>query len=499
MKKYLILLVVYVLSNAAIAQLPDGTLAPNFIASDQNGTDWHLHGLLNEGKIVILDFFGAWDSYAWDYQQSGVLQQLYAAYGPSGTDELVILQIESEPTNSMAQLSGPQLISQDPSTQTQGDWLTGNPFAVIDSSALADLYDVSYLPTLFMICPDKFITEIEQTDFASLDSALHGGICPVLTQGVDLALLDLSTSTVCGSGEINVSFKIKNLGTEELTSALISIQGLTEPFSQMWNGSLLSYQEEIVVLNNLPVNGNTEIQVVMVSNDPNTQNNTLSVQSGVNHTSRKILFKLGLDEYPNEVSWEIRNSENNIVFSEGDFTVQYQYFEDTLVMPEDGCYTFYLYDESGDGLHGSQWGGYDGSCYITGLNGLGQEISTIFSYDGSTNFPDNDTTPYFLKAEFEAFTALDVVQESKKSKMQIYPNPANTEVNITFGSLDSKQVEISVWNVSGQRVLYMPSGFFSAGARSQILETGHLPNGLYLVHLSDLQQETKTKLVISHH
>jgi hypothetical protein len=65
--------------------------------------------------------------------------------------------------------------------------------------------------------------------------------------------------------------------------------------------------------------------------------------------------------------------------------------------------------------------------------------------------------------------------------------------------LDSKQVEISVWNVSGQRVLYMPSGFFSAGARSQILETGHLPNGLYLVHLSDLQQETKTKLVISHH
>ncbi len=42
------------------AQLPDGSIAPNFTMTDINGTSWDLYTILNQGKSVIIDVSATW-------------------------------------------------------------------------------------------------------------------------------------------------------------------------------------------------------------------------------------------------------------------------------------------------------------------------------------------------------------------------------------------------------------------------------------------------------
>ncbi len=482
----------------AQAQIPDGTVAPDFTATDVQGNEFNLYSTLDAGKVVILQYFAVWDSYAWDYYNSGVLQELLTTYGPDGTNRLVIVQIEAEPSNTLSQLHGPESLSGDPATQTQGDWLTANPFIVIDSSAAAVLYGVDYLPTMFMICPDRITSQIDQTEASVIAAALNGQICPLLTDGQDPALSRLTTQSNCGSGLVDISFYLNNLGTEPLNTVDVFIEGVIAPFNFTWNGNLLSYQEEMVFFTAVPIAGNTDLQVSITTADANTSNNAVVIPSGIHQTSPSIKLILGLDNFPDEVSWEIRDDSGNVLFSDGDFNVSYQYFEDTYILPSDGCYTFYLFDEGGDGLHGSQWGGYDGTCYLKGLNGFGDVISEIVSYDGSYNFEETETPPSFLMAEFEVLTALDASTESAEVGLMIYPNPSNGNLNFQLGNMDSRRTDLKIMDNAGQLVYSRSQGFLPSGVKNFSADLSSLPVGIYIVKLSDDKTQVHSKLIITH-
>lgn len=480
------------------AQIPDGTVAPDFTATDIGGNEFSLYNTLDAGQVVIVQYFAVWDSYAWDYYNSGVLQALFTMYGPDGTNQLVILQIESEPSNTSAQLFGPQSLTGDPASQTQGDWITSNPFIVVDSSAIAGLYDVTYLPTLFMICPDKISTQINQVETATIATALNGQICPVLTAGQDPAITQLTTQASCGSGVVDISFYLKNLGTETLSVADILIEGVSASFNHTWTGNLLPYQEELLVFDDVAAPGNTDVQVSITSTDSNSLNNSEMVPSGIHKTSPSVKLVLGLDNFPEEVSWEIRDSNGNVVHSDGDFTVSYQYFEDTLLFPSDGCYSFYLFDEGGDGLHGSQWGGYDGTCYLSGLNGYGEVIAEIVDYDGSYDFEETESPPSFLMAEFEVLTALETSNKTIVQDLMIYPNPTNGKLNFNLGKMDSRQVDLKIMDSAGQLVFNRVQGFLPSGVQNFEADLTALPVGIYIVKLSDDKTQMHSKLILTH-
>ena len=57
MKKVLLIAFVALFSfNNATAQLPDGSVAPDFTLTDLNGTTHNLYNLLDQGYTVFLDF-----------------------------------------------------------------------------------------------------------------------------------------------------------------------------------------------------------------------------------------------------------------------------------------------------------------------------------------------------------------------------------------------------------------------------------------------------------
>ena len=83
MKQFFSLMAAAMISFGAFAQLPDGSIAPDFTATDINGVEHNLYSYLDSGYQVILDFSATWCGPCWSYHTSGVFSDLIAAYGPA--------------------------------------------------------------------------------------------------------------------------------------------------------------------------------------------------------------------------------------------------------------------------------------------------------------------------------------------------------------------------------------------------------------------------------
>ena len=71
------LFAVLTISTTALAQLSDGSIAPDFTATDITGVEYNLYDLLDDGNTVILDFSATWCGPCWSYAQSGILEDLW--------------------------------------------------------------------------------------------------------------------------------------------------------------------------------------------------------------------------------------------------------------------------------------------------------------------------------------------------------------------------------------------------------------------------------------
>ena len=170
-KQIILLFAISLFSINSFAQLPDGSIAPDFNLVDENGTTHNLYSLLNEEKTVFLDLFAVWCPPCWTYKQSGAMEDLYVQHGPSGypgvngstTNDVMFFAIEAD-GNDCSCLTGSC------SSSTQGDWLAGTSHPTIcmndpanSSSNLANDYQTGFFwPYVYMICPDKTTTLIGQ-------------------------------------------------------------------------------------------------------------------------------------------------------------------------------------------------------------------------------------------------------------------------------------------------------------------------------------------------
>ena len=129
--KILLIAVVAVFTlNNVQAQLPNGSVAPDFTLTDLDGTSHNLYSLLDNGYTVFIDFSAIWCPPCWGYHTSGALEDLYMNHGPAGmpnvnantTDDVMVFFIEGD-GGSLAELQG--------GGNSQGDWITGTPYPIL--------------------------------------------------------------------------------------------------------------------------------------------------------------------------------------------------------------------------------------------------------------------------------------------------------------------------------------------------------------------------------
>ena len=386
MKQPLLLFTALLLATASFAQLPDGSIAPDFTATDINGIEHNLYDILDEGKAVILQFSATWCGPCWSYHTGGALEQLNADYGPSGTDELRIFFIEADDTTTDEDLNGS-------GPSTQGDWVTGTSYPIIDNGgAIFGEYAGAYYPTIYTVCPNRILTESGQASSVDHASIFQANDCAAASLPNDPALLGYTGGTTACPGEpVNMSVDLMNLGVTNLQYCTIAVMdGSTEVLSYDWSGDLSTYGIANVDLGTAVFDASTSFTIEITSSDDNDVNNSSSGAVELAEESAMLVkVEIQTDNWPGEISWNISDDEGNVIESvaAGELTVPEEVVVWWVSIPEEGCYSFTLGDIYSDGMFAEQWGDFvNGSCEVTSWHDENNLASVIYNYDGSYEY-----------------------------------------------------------------------------------------------------------------
>lgn len=480
---------------SASAQLPNGSIAPDFTVTDINGNEHTLYDYLDAGIPVIIDLSATWCGPCWNYHigttngynGEGALHHLYNEHGPDGTNEVMVLSLEADDTTTDADLNGT-------GSNTTGDWVTGTPYPICDNTGnIFDLYECTYYPTIFTVCPNRVITETGQATYEDHLAFVQENACDAATEPVDPSLVGYSGDLATCS-DLDVVVAMMNFGTDPLMSAQITVSGCTNcPIVEDWMGNLDTYEVEDVTISGVAIDDDTTLDISITSANDNTENDTWMQPVGI-ATDATTHFQINImtDCWPDETTWAIVDDMGNTVASGGPYAdAQTQYTEDRWV-PATGCYEFRFMDGYGDGLNGASWTscGVDGWATCATIADGGAVFSMLYDYDGS----------YWLEEEFEAANvtqAVSVENLEAEVAVSVYPNPTNDVANVQFSVANASEVSLNVINMLGQSVYAEDFGTVLAGEHRTEVDFGSLEAGLYLVNVVTNGDVTTLKVTVT--
>ena len=480
------LFAVLTISSTALAQLPSGSIAPDFTATDINGEVWNLYDLLDEGNTVILDFSATWCGPCWNYALGGTLEDMYSTFGPEGTGDLYVFYLESDDSTTDADLNGT-------GTATTGDWVSITNFPIIDNASnIFDSYSNTYYPTIYTVCPDgtenATTGEMEYSLVESGQATFEGHVAAAfmdcsnsITGAAPLMAYNGETSS-CGGAEWMASTSVSNLGSDDVTAMIFAVElnGVAQS-DVTWAGVLSNGGNETVDLGTYSEIGTFDYSLMSVNGaDWNAEGSAAIV--GSTEATSYVQVRITTDNWPEETGWMITDANGTYVdgVATGDLAGQ----NDTelswdVALDLNECYVFTMTDSYGDGLYASQWGDYvDGVASIVSMDGM-DVVGIVLDYNGASGLEFAE-----LVAGMEVTSATGITENDLTSSVNVFPNPFSDNTTLSFSAAEAGQATVVVYNLIGEKVIEMNLGNIAAGTQSLQLNFSSLEAGIYLVNLN---------------
>ncbi|MCB0569915.1 MAG: redoxin domain-containing protein [Phaeodactylibacter sp.] len=461
---YLTLVFALLLTLPLHAQMEVGQWAPPFTLTDINGNQQRLYDFLAEGKPVIIDLAAAWCPPCWAEHESGILKEIWEQYGPDGTDEVMILFIEADPTTDHEQLIGV-------SGSTMGNWVEGTPYPIIDvpDYGIPRAYRLQVYPTILLICPDMRVKVPQMwtgpanwtKEYLMSELMACGSVSPPATDA-GLFSYDFNKSD-CYLGAINVG--LFNSGSNPLTSAEVLVKRNGEQVSSFsWTGELAFGEEASIAITDIPLDaGENDFTVELASEDDDNTNNAIEIPFiKAPQSSRNLTVYVQTDENTEaeNTRWHIED-ENGAIVAESGPLANLDYSETAVTLEADGCYTMVMADDGGDGLTG---GGFI----------LVSDDNENLVFEGSTfGIRDEIRSLFLAQATSQARELTGAVSAS------VFPNPALGQISVKLELDESSAVSMEWLSVTGESLGVQDFGQLPAGLHNLQLSTAALQPGIY--------------------
>lgn len=466
------------------AQLPDGSIGPDFTATDIDGVEHHLYDYLDDGKMVIIDFFTTGCGPCWTYHNQHILDEMWELYGPDGTNEVMIFQIEVNNYSGMNELLG--------GNGSQGNWIEGIMFPTIDDlpnpnnpdkTIIGSLYEVIYWPTIYVICPSRITNEDQYEDNYMTVEELYAfmGNCQMATEQVDAAISNYTGPTEYCDGQLNdVEVILLNLGLEgNLTQAVVNtilngnIINTTD-----YTGDIALYSRDTVQIGslfNLPDGANLTFQVI-VEGDTYLDNNELNIEVFEVSTESNLNFTIEVqpDNFPAEIGFDLYDDSGNLLFELVTGTINtedLQTFDITLDEP--ACISWNIHDGAGDGI-----------CCAFGEG----QIRLLDTESGEELLVIDGDYGWGITKRFAALNPNVGINKINKEKIQIFPNPACDNITIVAGSIIKK---IEFYDKMGRLV-----NVYQCSQRYKDINITNMFPGIYTVKIISNAGISVSKLII---
>ena len=490
---------------AANAQIANGSDAPQIAGTNLVAPfeEISIQTYLDQGKTVIIDISATWCSPCWGFHNSHTLEDLYAAYGPEGSDELRVIFIEGDSTTPVAEMDGHQAGEvTPPGGPSQGNWLEGTPFPMINHDTAANLYDIAGFPTLFIITPNAAgqlgtATELDRDNLGAMVAAINEA------RGADMVGVDGWGKVVAApvrscDAALPVTAFVQGYG-HDVTSVEVQLKKDGEVLTtETFNGlDIQAFAYGEVTFTDVVADGTADYQAVLtkvngldaLTTEPEflTSEEYTVLPDAAADAQGSVTVTIHTDEFPKEmkfyiikydeagtalVAWSKSFPSNTATYKEQTFTYV---VPDANILAGD-CYGIVLQDSYGDGwITNTSGEDVPHGVTVTDANG-----TVLFENDGNfgQQFWQDATFTTDLTAGNEEFAS---------STFAVYPNPSTGIFNFST----EETVDVTVVDITGKTV-HTAKGIENGGS----INLSTLQSGMYIAKINGASGERIEKLII---
>jgi hypothetical protein len=184
-----------------------------------------------------------------------------------------------------------------------------------------------------------------------------------------------------------------------------------------------------------------------------------------------MLLDIDLDNYPEETTWDIRDENDEVIYSGGPYGDGDDPVEETFCLGY-GCFDFTIYDSADDGI----------CCgYGIGSYSLVNEFGEVIAEGGA--FTSAETTNFC--------TILNTEDSNLESMIQLYPNPSTAEFRIDAGAYRNSIEGLFVYDINGKVLISRGNADIS-----NPISVEGLASGMYIVEIRTQARAVRKKLIV---